>query len=90
MECRLGLLYMKEPLKSKVVHSIVNNLAKREKDIREVALKSNPTARFSISRVSLEAQLKVNETLVLMPFYGVAVGTGHSVVSTRFAYLNLT
>ena len=28
--------------------------------------------------------------MVLMPFYGVAVGTGHSVVSTRFAYLNLT
>ena len=37
-----------------------------------------------------QAKALVNETIVLMPFYGVAVGTGHSVVSTRFAYLNLT
>ena len=29
-------------------------------------------------------------TIVWMPFYGVGVGTGHSVVTTRFAYLNTT
>ena len=40
--------------------------------------------------MSATAKQLANETIVLMPFYGVAVGTGHSVVSTRFAYLNLT
>jgi hypothetical protein len=42
------------------------------------------------AQLSPVARQRVSETIVLMPFYGVGVGTGHSIVSTRFAYLNLT
>ena len=44
----------------------------------------------SHAHLSPAAKERVCKTIVLMPFYGVGVGTGHSIVSTRFAYLNLT
>jgi hypothetical protein len=69
-------------LKERTVKAIVDNLADREMKVRKEATRPN--------QLTAQAKAYADKTIVLMPFYGVAVGTGHSVVSTRFKYLNLT
>ena len=81
---------MKGAVRAQTLRSILDNLAARERDVRAVALRATPLNRRSDSGMSATAKQRANETIVLMPFYGVSVGNGHSVVSTRFAYLNLT
>ena len=112
---------MKGEVRERTQSAIIANMARREKDLRAVALSRHEQRRAHHEQMQMQMQSQeghgmlrdmnkqaqrateeemdglsfegrkcANETMVLMPFYGVAVGTGHSVVSTRFAYLNLT
>jgi hypothetical protein len=75
-------------LKAQTVKAIVANLADREKDVRGVSMRRHRervAGPSGGSGMSPAAEALANETIVLMPFYGVAVGTGHSVRVTFHA-----
>jgi len=74
----------KSNLKAETVKAIVANLAHREKGVRQVSMQRHQERLAGVeSAVTPTAKALANETIVLMPFYGVAVGTGHSVMGSN-------
>ena len=79
-ERRLGLLHLPANRKKTTQARVINVMQKRE-----AALKHGWALGIDGGGAHLG-----DRVLVTMPFYGAAVGTGHSVAQTRFFYLNST
>lgn len=77
-ERRLGLLHLPAKHKKKTQADVIKVMQRREEVLKE---------NWSMGA---EGGTLGDKVIVTMPFYGAAVGTGHSVAQTRFFYLNST
>ena len=79
-ERRLGLLHLPNKFKKPTQAAVIQVMQKREEALKKTWAMGVDSGGAALG----------DRVLCAMPFYGVAVGTGHSVAETRFFYLNST